>query len=139
MLGLFKATSQTADVAISYVLREVQISLAKEYNKELGKSLIKFTEYSAENLVFYETTKLGSTRASTYLFTFPTNPCISKWGPLKFSRCQKKITLLNEANTLVRLIPMTNTTYTPKSAVQSRIMVKTNTILKNINKELLKH
>lgn len=141
-VGLPRAMSQTADIAISYVLREVQIHLAKEYNKELSRSLPKFTEYSIENALFYRATKTGSIRGSSFLYTFPTNPCATillPINPLKLTRCRKKIKLLKFADRLVRSIPLTTTEYTPKSAVQSNIMVKTNSILRDINIKLLKH
>lgn len=137
---------QTIDVAISYILREVQIHLAKEYNKELSRSLPKFTEYAAENTVFYKATKIGSTKPSSFSVTFPVNPCWNPTNPrkiplnpLKVSRCRQKINLLRSADRLVRLTPLLTTSYTPKSAVQSNIMVKTNSILRDINTELLKH
>lgn len=131
--------SQNADAVVSHALREVQIQLAKEYSKELSKSLPKFTEYLIENTLFYETPKARNIRSSSFSFSFPNNPCILKWGPVKLRRCRKKIALLRVADDLVRDIPATNTSYTPKSAVQSNIMVKTNSILKDINTELLKH
>ncbi len=138
-IGIPLVRSQTPDVAISYVLREIQIQLAKEYNKELSKSLPKFTEYSIENTVFHKATKTGSNRPSSFFYTFPNNPCITKWGPLKLSRCRMKIALLRRADRLARAIPLTPTTYSSTSAVKNRIMVKTNSILKEINKELLNY
>lgn len=138
--------SQTADIAISYILREVQIQLAKEYKKELTRSFPKFTEYALESTVFYEATKTRTTKTSSFSYTFPVNPCWNPknplkmpFNPLKIKRCRQKIRLLKFADRLVRSIPLTSTTYTPKSAVQSNIMVKTNSILRDLNKELLKH
>lgn len=139
VINFSEAKSQNADAVISHALREVQIRLAKEYNKELTRSIPKFTEYSIENTVFYEATKARNIRSSSFSFTFPSNPCISKWGPVKQLRCQKKIDLLRVADRLARDIPITSTSYSPKSAVQSNIMIKTGSILRDINTELLKH
>lgn len=146
IIGTSKLMSQTYDVAISYVLREVQIHLAKEYNKELARSLPKFTQYALKSAIFYKTTKITSKKSSSFLVTFPTNPCWDPLNPLKMplnplkvTRCRKKIDLLRSAYSLVRKTPLLTTSYTSKSAVQSNIMVKTNSILRDINTELLQH
>lgn len=137
--GALKVMSQTPDVAISYGLREYQIILAQEYNKELSKSLPKFAEYVVENTIFYEATKTGTAKASSFTYNFPANPCSGTkyWGPIKLSRCRKKIALLKLADELVRSIPSTSTTYSTISAVNSRITLKASSILRDINKELL--
>jgi hypothetical protein len=139
ILSFSKTNSQNADAVVSHGLREVQIQLAKEYNKELTRSIPKFTEYTLVNTIFYEATKARSRNSSSFSFTFPKSPCISKWGPLKKLRCNKKINLLRVADALVRKIPTTRTSYSPKSAVQSNVMVKTSSVLREINTELLKH
>jgi hypothetical protein len=139
ILSLTKAKSQNPDAVISHALREVQIQLAKEYSKELTRSIPKFTEYAVVNTIFYEATKARTSDSSSFSFDFPSNPCIFKWGPLKLARCLEKINLLRTVNRLVRDIPVTSTSYSPKSAVQSNVMVKTNSILRDINTELLKH
>ncbi|MCX2681926.1 hypothetical protein OOZ15_18385 [Galbibacter sp. EGI 63066] len=134
ILGITKIMSQTPDVAVSYALREIQILLAKQYDRELRKNLPLFSEYLATNTIFYETTKSRSVRApSLTYYSFPTNPCIGKWGPIKRNRCIKKVELLRRAKELVSVIPVTATKFTPKSAVQSRVMVKVNSILKEIH------
>lgn len=145
-IGIPKGMTQTPDVAISYVLRELQIHLAKEYNKELNRSLTKFTEYATESSVFYLATKIGSTKQNSFVVNFPINPCWNPTNPLKMPlnplkvrRCRQKIDLLRFADRLVKSTPLLTTSYTPKSAVQSNIMVKTNSILRDINTELLKH
>ena len=139
MVTTSKVFSQTIDIAISYGLREVQIHLAKQYNKELTRSLTAFTENLAENSTFCKATKTGVPRPSSFVFLFPTSPCIKKWGPLKLIRCKKKINLLRSANGLVTAIPLLPTIHKSNNSVQSRIRVKTSAILKDINKELLKH
>jgi hypothetical protein len=139
ILSLPNAKSQNPDAVVSHALREVQIQLAKEYSKELTRGIPKFTEYAVENTFFYEATKARTRNSSSFSFDFPSNPCISKWGPLKLARCLEKINLLRTVNSLVRDVPTTSTSYSPKSAVQSNIMVKTNSILRDINTELLKH
>ena len=145
-IGIPKGMTQTSDIAISYILREAQIHLAKEYNKELTRSLPKFTEYAAENTTFYKLTKIGSTKPNSFVVNFPKNPCWNPlnplkmpFNPLKVSRCRKKINLLRFADKLVRSTPSLTSSYTPKSAEHSNIMVKTNSILRDINTELLKH
>ena len=145
-MGISKLMSQTPDVAISYVLREIQIHLAKEYNKELTRSLPRFIEYATESAVFYKATKISSKKSSSFFVIFPVNPCWNPTNPLKMplnplkvSRCRKKINLLRFADRLVRLTPLLTTSYASKSAVQSNIMVKTNSILRDINTELLQH
>lgn len=146
VLGVFKISSQSGDIAISYILRELQIQLAKEYDKELSRSLAKFTEYLTVNTVFYNATKLGTPASSAFNFDFPKEPCKRKWGPLivpmgpiALMRCKKKFNLLEEAYLLVGSIPISSTSYPTKSAVRSRIRIKTSTIRKNINKEVLNH
>lgn len=146
IIGIPKGMTQTADIAISYTLREVQIYLAKEYNKELTRSSKKFTVYSSANATFYEFTKIGSRKPNSFVVDFPINPCWNPTNPLKMPlnplkvrRCRQKIALLRFADRLVRSTPILITSYTPKSAVQSNIMVKSNSILRDINKELLKH
>jgi hypothetical protein len=136
VLGVFKISSQNPDVAISYLTRIYQQKLANDYNKELSNSLKNFLEYTLINTAMYSATKLGTPRRSTFRSEYE-NLCSRKWGILKKSRCEKKIRLLKNVDFLVRQIPTTHTLYTPKSAVLSRIMVKTNSILKNINKEVL--
>jgi hypothetical protein len=135
--GFSKVISQTADISISYASREIQISLAKEYNKELSNSLPKFAEYAAVNTTFYEATKTGTATTSSFAYAFPKNPCSSCWGLIKLSRCRKKISLLQLTDRLVRSIPLTNTDYNQISAVKSRITLKAGSILREINKELL--
>lgn len=142
MTTVSKVLSQTADVGTSYILREIQIVLAEEYNKELSKSLPKFSEYVAENVIFYQATKTGVSRLSSFSVTFPTNPCgvtnnIGYLNPLKKTRCEKKNSLLRLTNQLVISIQSTKTDYNPVSAVKSRITLKASSILRDINKELL--
>jgi hypothetical protein len=154
VLGVFKISSQNLDVAVSFVLREVQIHLAKEYEKEVKKSRTKFLDYFAKNTAFYYATK-GTRRpsSSSYILNYPTKPCTRKWHPVylpinpinlpmwpieKFN-CKLKIKLLKAVDSLVNSIQRQPTLYSPKNAVLSRIVVKTNAILKNIDIELLKH
>ena len=139
MVTTSKVFSQTIDIAISYGLREVQIYLAKQYNRELTRSVPVFSENVVENSTFYVATKTGVPRPSSFIPIFPTNPCGTKWGPLKLSRCRSKIALLRHAEGLVTPIPLLLTIHRSNSSVQSRIRVKTSAILKNISKELLKH
>lgn len=140
-IGGFRVMSQTPDVAISYGLREYQIYLAKEYNEELSKSLKKFIEYSILNTTFYKLTTIGETKTSSFAFTFPSNPCgnYKYWGPLKLRRCREKIELLKLTDKLVRSIPKTDTDYSQISTVRSRITIKTSSILRDIDTELLKN
>ncbi|MFB3390088.1 hypothetical protein [Flavobacterium sp. LAR06] len=137
--GVSKVMSQTADITYSYILREIQIVLAEEYNKELSRSLPKFTEYVLENTFFYQATKIGETRRSSFSFTFPIDPCGNTiyLNPLKKTRCEKKIAFLRLTDELVKSIPLTNTNYNPETAVKNRITVKVSSILRDINKELL--
>lgn len=137
--GALKVMAQTADVGISYGLREYQIILAQEYNEELSKSWPKFTEYALENTSFYEATKTGTARASSFKYDFPSDPCsgIKYLFPIKASRCRKKIALLTLADKIVRSIPSTSTSYSTISAVNTRITLKASSILRDINKELL--
>ena len=154
VLGVFKISSQNLDVAVSYVLREVQIHLAKEYEKEVKESMKKFVKYTFLNTAFYYATQ-GTRRpsSSSYILNIPDNLCTRKWDPVylpintiklpmwpieKF-KCKLKINLLNQVALLVNKIQRRPTLYSPKSAVLSRIVVKTNAILKNIDIELLKH
>lgn len=154
VLGVFKISSQNLDVAVSYVARELQIHLAKEYEKEVKKSRTKFLDYFAKNTAFYYATK-GTRRPSSisYILNIPDNLCTRKWDPVylpintiklpmwpieKFN-CKLKIKLLKKVDLLVNNIQRRRTLYSPKSAVLSRIVVKTNAILKNIDIELLKH
>ncbi|WP_166923426.1 hypothetical protein [Flavobacterium poyangense] len=131
--------SQTWDVSISYITREVQIALAKGYNKKLTESTKKITEYYVHNAVFYESTKTRGNRASSFRYSFPSSPCSNykNWGPIKRSRCQKKIALLRQADQLIRSIPLASTSYSDVGAVNSRITFKASSILRDINKELL--
>jgi hypothetical protein len=140
IIGIPKVMSQNPDVAASYIAREIQIILAQEYNKELSNSLPKFIEYAVENAIFYEATKTGTTKPSSFMYSFPTDVCNSSknWGPIKLGRCRKKIALLRLTDKLVRSIPLTNTDYNAISAVKSRIVLKASSILRDINKELLK-
>lgn len=145
-VGVSKVMTQTPDVAISYILREVQIKLAKQYNKELNKSKSKFSEYTLINTGFYIATKTGSRTPSSFDIAFPTNPCWDPTNPLKMPlnplkvrRCRQKIKLLRFADRLVRSSPLITTSYPTKNAVRSNIMVKTNSILRDINTQLLEH
>lgn len=131
--------SQNVDVAVSYLLREAQIYLAKTYSSDIGKSIKKYTEYAATNTTFYELTGIYTNTSSSFDFKFPRNPCITSWGPIKHNRCRKKINLLEDAKELVEDIVTTNTNHPPKSAVQNQIILKANSILRDINKELLNH
>jgi hypothetical protein len=154
VLGVFKISSQNLDVAVSYVAREVQILLAKEYEEEVKKSMKKFRDYAVLNTGLYYATK-GTRRpsSSSYILKIPAKPCTRKWDPVylpinpinlpmwpfeKF-KCNLKIDLLEQVALLVNNIQRQPTLYSPKSAVLSRIVVKTNAILKNIDIELLKH
>jgi len=151
VLGVFKISSQNPDLVLSYVAREVQINLAKKYKKEVKESSKKFLEYASINLVLYEAIPLGTTRPSSYKLNVPKNPCYEIiWRYLKLktntitsaitsTRCDEKIDLLRAVEILLNEIQTSPTLYRPKSAVSSRIMVKKNAILKNMNIELLKH
>jgi hypothetical protein len=154
VLGVFKISSQNPDVAVSYVARELQIHLAKEYEKEVKKSMKEFRDYAVLNTGFYYATQ-GTRRpsSSSYNFKIPANPCTRKWDPVYLPintiklpmwpfekyKCKLKINLLDQVALLVNNIQRRPTLYSPKSAVLSRIVVKTNAILKNIDIELLKH
>lgn len=141
LVAVTKGMSQTADVSISYALREVQIDLAKKYNKELSSTLKKVSEYYALNLGAYQATRIRGNRESSFMYSFPSDPCsgYKNWGPLKFNRCRKKIALLKVADKLVRDIPSTSTSYSDISTVNSRITFRASSILRDINKELLKN
>ena len=155
VLGVFKISSQNPDFFVSYAAREGQIILAKKYNKEVKESFKNFLEYTAINMALYEEIPLGTTRPSSYKLkrpssyklNVPKNPCYGIiWRYFKpitsaitSTRCDKKISLLKAVEKLLNEIQTSPTLYRPKSAVSSRIMVKKNAILKNMNIELLKH
>jgi hypothetical protein len=147
VLGVFKISSQNPDFFVSYAAREGQIISAKKYNKEVKESFKNFLEYTAINMALYEEIPLGTTRPSSYKLNVPKNPCYGIiWRYFKpitsaitSTRCDKKIRLLKAVEKLLNEIQTSPTLYRPKSAVSSRIMVKKNAILKNMNIELLKH
>lgn len=132
---------QTPDVALSYALRELQIEYAKKYEKELSKSLPKFSVYAMENTLFYEATAVPSIKITSFSVAFPQNPCSDSknWGPIKLRRCRVKIALLKQTDKLVRSIAETETDFKPIRAVQSRIVLKASSLLKTIHIELLKN
>lgn len=142
VLGVFKISSQNPDLVLSYAAREVQIHLAKKYENEVKKSFNQFSEYTLINAGLYEAIPLGTTRPSSYKLNVPKNPCygISRYfkpitSAITSTRCDKKISLLKAVEKLLNEIQTSSTS----SAVSSRIMVKKNAILKNMNIELLKH
>ena len=142
VLLVFKISSQNPDFLSSYAARELQIHFANEYRKAVEKSSNNFVEYNFLNLVFYEFTKQKITRPSSYKLNVPKNPCYGIWRyfkPTENARCNEKIDLLRAVEILLNEIQTSPTLYRPKSAVSSRIMVKKNAILKNMNIELLKH
>ena len=144
VLGVFKISSQNPDVFASYAAREWQIQLAKNYKNEVkNNSIKKFSRYAIINAGLYEAIPLGTTRPSSYKLNVPKNPCygiILRYlkpitSVITNTRCDKKIRLLKEVEILLNEIQTSSTS----SAVSSRIMVKKNAILKNMNIELLKH
>ena len=148
VLGVFKISSQNPDVFASYAAREWQIQLAKNYKNEVkNNSIKKFSRYAIINAGLYEAIPLGTTRPSSYKLNVPKNPCYGIiWRYFKpitsaitSTRCDEKIRLLKAVEKLLNEIQTSHTLYRPISAVSSRIMVKKNAILKNMNIELLKH
>jgi hypothetical protein len=148
VLGVFKISSQNPDVFASYAAREWQIQLAKNYKNEVkNNSIKKFSRYALINAGLYEAIPLGTTRPSSYKLNVPKNPCYGIIGryfkpitsAITSTRCEEKISLLKAVEKLLNEIQTSHTLYRPKSAVSSRIMVKKNAILKNMNIELLKH
>ena len=139
LLNSYHVLSQNIDVTVSYVMRELQIYLAKWYSSDLNESISKYTEYAATSATFYKLTGTYTNTSSSFDFEFPRNPCITSWGPIKYNRCRNKINLLEDAKELVEDIVTTNTNHPPKSAVQNQIILKANSILRDINKELLNH